>query len=236
MSILGNYFKNFKIIINDKFEGILDKWNNSGKSLIKNINEENYDINNKKINLPIIEKNLQNYFLNVFNNNLFFKYDLTEEEIASSDLIFICVNTPSITEQKFSDNFDINSINNLINRGIQLSLDNVYSSLENICDAIINTNNYELIFRQRILIQKSTVHIETLKFMREFLIGFFLKKYEIIKKISDEKLNIFQNPRNKNSDFNLNTYFFINNKSNIENFIDKFFLLVNIPEFLAEGN
>lgn len=251
MSILANYFKSVKINIFDKYQTILDKWNNAGKALIinknklYNINDQtiekteeeivytindnsNYTQNKDKTTLPIIESNLQNYFSNVYEKNLFFKCSLKEEEIATSDLIFICVNTPSSKEPKIVDNFDVNYISSLISRGIQLSLDNVYSSLEFICDSILNTNKFNLIFKRRILIQKSTVQIETLKFIREFIVNYFKKNISILKRIIEEKLE-------NDNDNNKNFIFEFDNEEEIEKFVDEYFLLVNVPEFLAEG-
>ena len=252
MSILANYFKRVKINILDKYQTILDKWNNAGKALkqlsnnksnikntnnlfnnkghvegIINTNNENHLENSiSKITLPIIENNLKNYFINVYEKNLFFKHSLKEEEIANSDIIFICVNTPSSKEPKMTDNFDVNYISSLVSRGIQLSLDNVFSSLEFICDSILKTNKFQMVFKKRILIQKSTVQIETLKFIREFIINFFKKNVLILKKIIREECES-SNDNNYLQKFSA--------EEDVEKFVDEYFLLVNIPEFLAEG-
>lgn len=253
MSILANYFKSVKINIFDKFQTILDKWNNAGKALKQlSINNSNSPINNTNnpyskgestntnnintINLPIIEKNFQNYFLNVYEKNLFFKYTIKEDEIANSDIIFICVNTPSSKEPKITENFDLNSISSLISRGIQLSLDNVFSSLQFICDSILKTNNPHMIFKKRILIQKSTVQIETLKQIREFIINFFKKNIIVLKKlIADDRSNNIDNIFYGGFCVKKNFRSFVA-EADVERFVDEYFLLVNIPEFLAEGN
>jgi len=237
MSILANYFTSVKINIFDKFESILDKWNKAGKALQNQTNGENFleikniensitDNRDKNIRLPIIENNLQSYFLNVFERNLFFKYSLKEEEIANSDIIFICVNTPSTKEPKLTENFDVNTISSFISRGIQLSLENVYSSLESICDSILKTENFQLIFRKRILIQKSTVQIETLRFIREYIINFYQKNFNHLQRIYLQEIN---------AKIGVSLLIELKSEKDIENFVDEYFLLVNIPEFLAEG-
>lgn len=243
MTIFANYFKNFKINIYDKFASTLDKWIKAGRELISSASQGNETIWDNKdteelIALPIVEKNFQNYFLNVFEKNLFFKNSLTNIEIADNELIFICVNTPSITDEGLKENFDLNFISQRINQGIQLSLDNVYSSIENILTAIINTNDITKVFRKRIIIQKSTVQIDTLKNIREKIIEFFKKNFSLVKNLqilSDNELINKAKYYTSTSIGGASAFLNIATDDEIQKFVDEYFMLVNIPEFLAEG-
>jgi UDP-glucose 6-dehydrogenase len=110
MTIFAYQYPGIKISIFDKNEQLIQKWRNS-----------------KTDSLPIIEPKFRKYFEQVYNRNLFFCSELNSN-LEEFDLIFICVNTPSSSSYKISLKDSLNGLNQLshdINRGIQISTDNV---------------------------------------------------------------------------------------------------------------
>ena len=93
-----------------------------------------------------------------------------------------------------------------INMGIELNLENVYNSVEEICERIISTGDPKVILKERIFIQKSTVSMETLQTMH-----YRIKK--IIKKYSNTLIKI------------------LDQNFNIDEFASRYYQLVNIPNF-----
>lgn len=220
MTVFASQYKNKKFIINDKFKNVIDKWNNSGKILRKSI--ENINKDDVQSNLPIVEKNFHNLFSNVFNENLFFKNFYSDEEILATDVVFVCVNTPSLYSNKIKTNISIEQIELEIKRGIEHDMRNVFDCLEELCERILQSKNLLSIFKERIIIQKSTVPIETLKLIKDKIFKFFKNNRTRILEIIDAK----------NS--HLLEYFEYDHK--IFEYVSKYFKLVNIPEFLAEGS
>ena len=225
MTVFAHYHPNIKFSIYDKSKNVLDKWNISGKSS-KNINcldDENKEI--RTTTLPILENKFEKIFKNVFESNLFFKEDL-QEEVWNSEVIFICVNTPSTTRTKIRTNLSIEEIEKEISQGIELNMSYVYSCVDEICQIILNSNEMKIIFKPRIIVQKSTVTLETLSTIHKRIRNFFLNNKEQLNKI------ISPNIGDKSEYLTMN----LHTPDDINEYVDKTFRLVNIPEFLAEGS
>lgn len=182
MTVLAHYYKNINIKIYDKFKTLISRWDEAMMS-------KNYSA------LPLKEHNLEGMIEDVYNRNMFFTSNITDDDLRNTDVIFICVNTPSTTHTANSTSMD--ELEKEINKGIELSMTNVYQSLGELCDRIMSDPTMK---KERIVIQKSTVPIETLRKMKEVIEG-CAKKHNV----------------HLNED------------------IDKYYKLVNIPEFLAEG-
>lgn len=211
MTVLANFYRNINIHIYDKFKSLVEKWRQAGHSLVNNTDK-------RDIKLPIVEKSLQELYAKVFNKNLLLTDEIKNEDLSTYDVIYICVNTPSTTNYKIKTDHSIDELQKEINRGIQLSLENVYSSIEGICEKILESKDVNCIFRERIIIQKSTVPIETLKGIKMLIKTFYKKNLD--------KLNVIL----KNSGSVL-----IETDDELNNFVSRYYKLVNIPEFLAEG-
>ena len=225
MTVFAHYHMDIKFSIYDKSKNVLDKWNIAGKNLNNNncFDEENTEI--KTTTLPILENKFEKIFKNVFDNNLFFKEDL-QEEVWNSEVIFICVNTPSTIHTKIRTNLSIEEIEKEISQGIELNMNYVYSCVDEICQIILNSNDIKTIFKPRIIVQKSTVTLETLSTLHRRIRNFFLNNKEQFNKI------ISSNIGDKSEDMIMKW----NTPDDINEYVNKTFRLVNIPEFLAEGS
>ena len=110
MTIFAYQYPGIKISIFDKNLELTKKWQNA-----------------KFESLPILEASFSEYFEKVFNKNLFFISELNSD-LEQFDMIYICVNTPSSSSYKISLSDSLNGIGSLskeINRGIQISTENV---------------------------------------------------------------------------------------------------------------
>jgi UDP-glucose 6-dehydrogenase len=110
MTIFAYQYPGIKINIFDKNEQLIEKWRKA-----------------KLDSLPIIEPKFRKYYEQVYKRNLFFLSELNSN-LEEFDLIFICVNTPSSSCYKISLKESLNGLSQLsndINRGIQISTDNV---------------------------------------------------------------------------------------------------------------
>jgi UDPglucose 6-dehydrogenase len=187
MTMFANYHPEIKFYVFDVFKSLIDKYNN--------VKDEQ--------TLPIVEKDLYTYFQKVFNKNLFFISEISDEILCNVDVVFVCVNTPSITNYNYGTDISIEDLKNILYKGIELSMENVYNCVKSLVGRIVkleNENPKEM--KKKIFIQKSTVAIQTLEHL-----------HKIIQDIYKE------------------------NKSTLtEEEIDYKISLLNIPEFLAEGN
>ena len=110
MTIFAYQYPGIKISIFDKNQELIKKWQNA-----------------KLDSLPIVEPSFTNYFEQVINKNLFFISELNTD-LEEFDMIYICVNTPSSCSYKISLSDSVNGITKLsndINKGIQISTENV---------------------------------------------------------------------------------------------------------------
>lgn len=147
MTIFAFKNPNIKFYVFDVYKPLIDKWN----AVTDNPNS-----------LPIVEKDLFGYFMKVYNKNLFFISEISDELLFNVDCIFVCVNTPSITNYKYGTDVSIEEISKILKKGIQLSMDNVYKCVKDLTRRIIKLDNNGNI-RPKIFIQKSTVAIMTLE-------------------------------------------------------------------------
>ena len=188
MTMFANYHPEIKFYVFDVFKTLIDKYNN--------VKDEQ--------TLPIVEKDLYTYFQKVFNKNLFFISEISDEILFNVDVVFVCVNTPSITNYNYGTDISIEDLKHILYKGIELSMENVYACVKNLVGRIVNleNNNPSKEMKKKIFIQKSTVAIQTLEHL-----------HQIIQDIYKEK-----------------------NTNLTSDEIDYKVSLLNIPEFLAEGN
>ena len=97
MTIFANFHKEINFYVYDVYKKIIDKWNN---------------VKDEK-SLPIVEPLLFEYFQKVWNKNLFFIDNLSEELIIKSDIIFVCVNTPSLTNYKYGTDISFEKLSEI---------------------------------------------------------------------------------------------------------------------------
>ena len=147
MTIFANYHREINFYVYDVYKKLIDKWN---------------AVTDEK-SLPIVEPSLYEYFGKVWKQNLFFTDNLSDEIIRNSDVIFVCVNTPSLTNCKYGTDISFDELSRILNRGIELSMDNVYKCVKNLTKRIISLDNGNEKMRNKIIIQKSTVAIKTLE-------------------------------------------------------------------------
>ena len=147
MTIFANYHREINFYVYDVYKKLIDKWN---------------AVTDEK-SLPIVEPSLYEYFRKVWKQNLFFTDNLSDEIIRNSDVIFVCVNTPSLTNCKYGTDISFDELSRILNRGIELSMDNVYKCVKNLTKRIISLDNGNEKMRNKIIIQKSTVAIKTLE-------------------------------------------------------------------------
>ena len=114
-----------------------------------------------KETLPIVEENLYDIFSQVHNKNLFFVDVISDDILYKADVIFVCVNTPSITNYKYGTDVSIEDLSNILNKGIELSMENVYKCVRDLTKRIVELDNKEM--KSKIIIQKSTVALLTLE-------------------------------------------------------------------------
>lgn len=228
MSVFANYHSNIQFTLYDKSKSVTDKWNDAGRYYKSTVNSnlENSDTNSSdsqdfKTKLPILENNFGEIFKKVFDKNLFFKDDL-KEEVLTSDVIFICVNTPSTVRYKIKTNLSIEELQKEISQGVELNLTYVYSCIDEICQVILDSDRADLILKERIIVQKSTVTLNTLRILHNRVKDFYTKNSEKLKKVINS--------------FNITEFNIDENNFDIEAFVSKYYRLVNIPEFLAEGS
>ena len=228
MSVFAHFHSNIQFTLYDKSKSLTEKWNRAGRNYKStlNSNEENCDTKligsqDHKTKLPILENKFEQIFKNVFDKNLFFKDDL-KEEVLTSDVIFICVNTPSTVRSKIKTNLSMEEIQKEISQGIELNLNYVYSCIDEICQVILDSARPDQILKERIIVQKSTVTLKTLKNLHDRIKDFYTVNSEKLKKIIQS---------HNTTEWNLDE-----NNFDIEAFVSKYYRLVNIPEFLAEGS
>jgi UDPglucose 6-dehydrogenase len=227
MTVFAHYHPNIQFSIYDKSKNVLDKWNFAGKNL-KNINcsdDKRQEI--RTTPLPILETKFEQIFKEVYERNLFFKESI-QEEVSNSEVIFICVNTPSTVRTKVKTNLSIEEIQKEISQGIELNMSYVYSCVDDICQIILNSNDIKIVFKPRIIVQKSTVTLETLKTLYMKIKDFFLN--------NREQLNKIISSHNANTDSITKKFKEFNTPDDVECYVNKHFRLINIPEFLAEGS
>jgi UDPglucose 6-dehydrogenase len=221
MTVFANYCRDKHIVVYDKFKDLIDRWNFGGKKLkqsqqLGTINDNNHHL------LPIVEKDFEIYFSKSFDYNLSFSSCITDEHLLKTDLIFVCVNTPSLIPEKIRTDVSIEEVEDEISKGIQHNLKYVNKCIEEICERILKSENVNILLKERIIVQKSTVPIETLKNIQENLITYF----KLNKLIVQEIIKKSQSENNKLS---------FESDEEIKSYVSKYFKLVNIPEFLAEG-
>jgi UDPglucose 6-dehydrogenase len=221
MTVLANYCKDKQIIIYDKFKEVIEKWNYAGKKL-KESQEFGNIIDSGSHKLPIVEKDFEYFFSKAFNSNLFFSSSITKENLINTDVIFVCVNTPSLIKDKIRTDISIEEVEIELSKGIKYNMEYVNKCIEEICDRILNSEDFDILIKERIIVQKSTVPIETLKNIQDYLIAYFksnqLKVQKIIQKRGESQIELL-----------------FETDEEIKSYVSKYFKLVNIPEFLAEG-
>jgi UDPglucose 6-dehydrogenase len=179
MTVLANYHNEINFYVYDVYKNLIDKWNN---------------ITDEK-SLPIVEPSLYEYYKKVWNNNLFFIDNLSNEIIRKSDVIFICVNTPSLTNCKYGTDISFEELSKIINKGIELSMDNVYKCVKDLTKKIIFLDNGKEEMRNKIIIQKSTVAIKTLENLYNIIHETFTEeKVNISKELIDMKISLLNIP------------------------------------------
>jgi UDPglucose 6-dehydrogenase len=133
--------------------------------------------------------------------------------------------------------FTLEEIKREIMKGISLDMSNVNQSLEELINRIINSEevmkNPLLLFKERIIIQKSTVPIETLKKLHELIKEVIISQGEKLNKICENIQKNF-NIENFTNFSNFDSLNFTDPQF-IDFYVSKYFPLINIPEFLAEG-
>ena len=179
MTVFANYHNEINFYVYDVYKTLIDKWNN---------------ITDEK-SLPIVEPSLYEYYKKVWNNNLFFIDNLSDEIIRKSDVIFICVNTPSLTNCKYGTDISFEELSKIINKGIELSMDNVYKCVKDLTKKIIFLDNGKEEMRNKIIIQKSTVAIKTLENLYNIIHETFTEeKVNISKELIDMKISLLNIP------------------------------------------
>lgn len=230
MTVFAHYHSNITFSIYDKYMSVIEKWNKAGRQLKEELSSDAINNNETKAIMPILEPKFEGIFKEVFDNNLLFISDL-KEEVLNSEVIFICVNTPSTSFSKIKTNLTIEEIQKEISQGIQLNMNYVYSCVDEICQIILDSNSVESIFKERIIVQKSTVTLETLKTLHQKITKFFVSNKERLNKI------LATHAGNVSGDRKANEYpEKLESCKEIEEFVLKYFRLINIPEFLAEGS
>jgi UDP-glucose 6-dehydrogenase len=122
MTKFANYHREIKFYVFDVFKTLIDKYNN--------VKDEQ--------TLPIVEKDLYTYFQKVFNKNLFFISEISDELLFNVDVVFVCVNTPSITNYNYGTDISIEDLKHILYKGIELSMENVYACVKNLVGRIVN--------------------------------------------------------------------------------------------------
>ena len=180
MTIFANKHPSTNFYIFDVFKPLIDKWN----SVTKDPNT-----------LPIVEKDLFEPFNAVFNKNLLFISEITDEILLKTDLIFVCVNTPSITNYKYGTDLSIEEIGKILNAGIELSMDNVYKCVKDLTKRIISLDIEGNKMRNKIFIQKSTVAIMTLEHLYKLVHDIYKEQNSTLTQDQiDEKISLVNIP------------------------------------------
>ena len=120
MTIFANYHKEINFYVYDVYKKLIDRWN---------------DVTDEKT-LPIVEPQLFEFFINVWKKNLFFIDNLSDEIVRKADVIFVCVNTPSLTNCKYGTDITFEELSKILKRGIELSMNNVYNCVKNLTKRI----------------------------------------------------------------------------------------------------
>lgn len=148
------------IYVYDVYKPLITKWNN-------------VDLSNPS-SLPIVESNLYEYFKVVYNKNLFFISEISDNILSQSDLIFVCVNTPSITNYNYGTDITLDNLNAILMKGIELSMENVYKCVKDLTLRIISLKQQDpSTFHNKIIIQKSTVAVSTLEKLHDIIVSTF---------------------------------------------------------------
>lgn len=180
MTIFANKHPSTNFYIFDVLKPLIDKWN----SVTKDPNT-----------LPIVEKDLFEPFNAVFNKNLLFISEITDEILLKTDLIFVCVNTPSITNYKYGTDLSIEEIGKILNAGIELSMDNVYKCVKDLTKRIISLDIEGNKMRNKIFIQKSTVAIMTLEHLYKIVHDTYKEQNSTLTQEQiDEKISLVNIP------------------------------------------
>ena len=160
MTIFAYKNPSISIYVYDVYKPLITKWNN-------------VDISNPS-SLPIVESNLYEYFKTVYNKNLFFISEIPDNILLTCDLIFICVNTPSITNYNYGTDITLNNLNSILMKGIELSMENVYKCVKDLTLRIIPLKQQNpSLFHNKIIIQKSTVAVSTLERLHDIIVSTF---------------------------------------------------------------
>ena len=177
MTMFAHYHPEVNIYVYDVFKKLIDKWN---------------AVTDEK-SLPIVEPSLYEYFIKVWKKNLFFIDNLSDDIIRKSDVIFVCVNTPSLTDCKYGTDVTLEELSKILNKGIELSMENVYKCVKDLTKRIISLDNNEM--RNKIIIQKSTVAIKTLENLYDIIHKTFEEeKSPLTKEQIDKKITLLNIP------------------------------------------
>ena len=154
MTMFAFRYPSLNFYVFDVYKPLIDKWN---------------AVTNDPSSLPIVEKDLFEYFTKVYNKNLFFISEIPDDVLFDVDCIFVCVNTPSITNYKYGTDVSIEEIGKILKKGIQLSMENVYKCVKDLTKRIIKLDDGKKKMRSKIFIQKSTVAIMTLEHLYKII-------------------------------------------------------------------
>lgn len=156
MTIFAHYHPHTLFYVYDTYKPLIHKWNKAGQE--------------KSQSLPIVEESLDKYFYEVYNRNLFFITDIPDDILALAEVVFVCVNTPSLTNHKYETDITMEELSLILNKGIELSMENVYKCVKDLTDRIVKlkpSNSNDL--KKKIIVQKSTVALHTLTNLYEII-------------------------------------------------------------------
>ena len=154
MTMFAFRYPSLNFYVFDVYKPLIHKWN---------------AVTNDPSSLPIVEKDLFEYFTKVYNKNLFFISEIPDDVLFDVDCIFVCVNTPSIINYKYGTDVSIEEIGKILKKGIQLSMENVYKCEKDLTKRIIKLDDGKKKMRSKIFIQKSTVAIMTLEHLYKII-------------------------------------------------------------------